>query len=184
MLDFFFFLILIFHGVLILSLSNQVLVSHSPCTYLVHTLQADVGFFFLILIFHGVLILSLSLSNQVLGLYSPTRCWIFFFNLNFSWGFDTLTLQPGFRFLLSMHIFGLHSPSRYWILIRFLIFLLGFYIFHFSTLHAGFPLLLSNPCKYLFYILSADIKFFKLFKFHKFSFIDCPCSNAHFSRFS
>ena len=39
-----FFLILIFHGVLILSLSNQVFGFHAPCTYLVYTLQADIGF--------------------------------------------------------------------------------------------------------------------------------------------
>ena len=32
---------------LILSFSNQVLGSQSPCTYLVYSLQADVGFFFL-----------------------------------------------------------------------------------------------------------------------------------------
>ena len=64
---------LIFHGVFILSLSNQVLGSHSPCTYSVYTLQANVGFL---------------------------KC--FYFNLNFSWGFHPLTLQPGFRFSLSI----------------------------------------------------------------------------------
>ena len=97
------------------ALSNQVLGSHSPCTYLVHTLQADVGFFFFfnLNISWGFDTLTLQpgfrfiLSKQMLN---------FFFNLNFSWGFDTLTLQPGFWFSRSMHIFGLHSPSRYWIL--------------------------------------------------------------------
>ena len=64
---------LIFHGVFILSLSDQVLGSHLPCTYSVYTLQVDVGF----------------LS-------------VFIFNLNFSWGFHPLTLQPGFRFSLSI----------------------------------------------------------------------------------
>ena len=57
---------------LILLLSNQVLGFHSPCTYLVYILQADVGFL----------------------------C-----NLNFLWGFHTLTLQPAFRFPLYMQMF-------------------------------------------------------------------------------
>ena len=35
---------LIIHGGFILSLSNQVLGSHSQCTYSVYTLQANVGF--------------------------------------------------------------------------------------------------------------------------------------------
>ena len=70
----FLFSILIFHGVFILSLSDQVLGSHSPCTYSVYTLQADnywilKVFLFSILIFHGVFILSL--SDQVLGSHSP-----------------------------------------------------------------------------------------------------------------
>ena len=107
----FLFSILIFHRVFILSLSDQVLGSRSPCAYLIYTLQADFGFFF-----------------------------FFFFNLNFSWGFHPLALQTGFTFSLSifsqsgffmtfhtfytitlqagckfsllMQIFGLHSPSR------------------------------------------------------------------------
>ena len=63
-----------FFILLILILSNQVLGSPSPCTYLVYTLQADIGF---------------------LNLYSF---------IDFSWGFDTLSIQPGFKFLLSMQM--------------------------------------------------------------------------------
>ena len=40
----FLFSILIFHGVFILSLSDQVKGSHSPCAYLIDTLQAGIGF--------------------------------------------------------------------------------------------------------------------------------------------
>ena len=86
----------------------------------------------------GFRIVILTLSNQVLGSHSPITCWIFFFlffpslhfsNLYFSWGFQpgftqgfhTLTLQPCFRFPLSMLILGLHSPTRFWIL-KFLTF--------------------------------------------------------------
>ena len=40
----FLFSILIFQEVFILSLSDQVLGSHTPCTFSVYTLQADIGF--------------------------------------------------------------------------------------------------------------------------------------------
>ena len=47
----FLFSILIFHGVFILALLDQVLGSHSPCAYLIDTLQAGIGFFFFLIFF-------------------------------------------------------------------------------------------------------------------------------------
>ena len=120
-----------------LSLSNQVLGSHSPFRCFVYTLQSQFFFFFLIFFI-------LSLSDQVLGSHSPCAYLIytlqadigfffFFSNLNFSWGFHPLTLKIGFMFSLSMqlldfkisilffsiwifhdvsHILYYHSPSR------------------------------------------------------------------------
>ena len=65
-----------FAFIFILSLSDQVLGSHSLCAYLIYTLQADIGFYF----------------------------FYFFFFLNFSWGFHPLALQTGFTFSLSMQM--------------------------------------------------------------------------------
>ena len=62
----------------------------------------------------------------------------------FSWGFQSLTFQPGFRFSLAMHIFGLHSPSKCWI---FKVFVFSILIFHgvflLLTLQPGFRFSLS-----------------------------------------
>ena len=70
-----------------LSLSKQVVISHSPYRCMVYTLQADVGFF----------------------------CFkSYFMRVNI---FYTLTLQPDFMFSLSMEMLGLHSPSRCWLFI-------------------------------------------------------------------
>ena len=44
---FFFFFFFLEKIIFILSLSDQVLGSHSPCAYLIYTLQADIGFNFL-----------------------------------------------------------------------------------------------------------------------------------------
>ena len=98
--------------IFILTLYDQVLGSHSPCTYLAYSPSRCwifKVFLFSELIFHGVFILSLSV--QVLGSHSPFRCLVyalqshiysFFFRKNH---FHTLTLRPGFRFSISVHIF-------------------------------------------------------------------------------
>ena len=94
---FIYFSILIFHGISLLSLSKQVVSSHSPCRCLVCTLQSDVCFFSLnfqevsyFLYSHSPTRFKVSLSMPIFGLHSPSRCWIskffffFFFNHNFS----------------------------------------------------------------------------------------------------
>ena len=67
-----------------------------------HTLTLQPDFMFL-------------LSMEMLGLHSPSRCWLFiilrFFSLGFI--FHTLTPQAGCRLSLSMQMFGVHSPSTY-----------------------------------------------------------------------
>ena len=108
--------------IFILSLSDQVLGSHSPCAYLIYTLQADIGFFFFLIFFN----LNFSWGFHPLALQtgftfdSPCRCWIlkflfFFFSI---WIFHDVSHllyyhSPSMcKFSLSMQIFGLHSPSR------------------------------------------------------------------------
>ena len=101
------------------SLSKQVVSSH----------QADVGFFNLFLfnlnfswgfcIFYTITLQAgckFSLSIQIYGLHSPSRCWPLFFKSYFMRFniFHTLNLQPDFMFSLSMEVLGLHSPSRCW----------------------------------------------------------------------
>ena len=121
----FLFSILIFHRVFILSLSNQVLGSHSPFRCLVYTLQSHFFFFFL-----EKIIFILSLSDQVLGYLIYTLqadfrfLFLFFFvNLNFSWGFHP-SRSPNRFYVLTLHFFSIwifhdvshllyyHSPSR------------------------------------------------------------------------
>ena len=69
---------------------------------------------------------NFSLSIQMYGLHSPSRCWLLFIKSYFMRVniFHTLTLQPGCRLSLSMQMFGVHSPSTCWL---FQIFLCKFY---------------------------------------------------------
>ena len=88
----------------ILSLSKQVVSSHSPYRCMVYTLQADVGFFFLI-IFHEVSYFHtltpqagcrLSLSFYNVTLYNVQSLFFMGFDI-----FHTITLQAGCKFSLS-----------------------------------------------------------------------------------
>ena len=96
-----------FHGIFILSLSDQVLGSHSQCAYLIDTpsrywiLIFLFNFSFSILIFHGAFILSL--SKQVVRSHSLCRCWILKFLLIF---FSIWKLHH------VSHLLYYHSPSR------------------------------------------------------------------------
>ena len=157
----FLFSILIFYGVFILSLSNQVLGSHCPFRCLVYTLQSH--FFF----FLGKIIFILSLSDQVLSSHFPCAYLIdtlqadigfyffiiiFFFYLNFSWGFHPLALQTCFTFSLSMQM------------LDFKISILFFLHLDFSSRFTSFILSLSKQVvsshsqyRSLVYTLQADV---------------------------
>ena len=113
---------------------------------MVYTLQADVGFFFSI-IFHEVSYFHtltpeagcrLSLSMQMFGVHSPSRCWLFqkrLFNLYFSWCLTSFIPS------LSKQVVSSHSPNRCW-LFQFFLFLMQFHIFYTNTLQAGLRFML------------------------------------------
>ena len=79
----FLFSILIFHGIFILSLFNQVLGSHSPFRCVVYTLQSHIVLFFLEKNHFYTLTLPpgfrFSLSVRIFDLHSPSRYSVFIF---------------------------------------------------------------------------------------------------------
>ena len=97
---------------------------------------------------------NFSLSIQMYGLHSPSRCWLLFFKSYFMRVniFHTLTLQPDFMFSLSMEMLGLHSPSRCWLFIILRFFhKVSYFILSLPKQVVG----CHSPCRCLVYILQA-----------------------------
>ena len=133
-------------------------------------------YFYSILIFHGVHTLTpqasckLSLSMQMFGVHSTSRCWLFqnmLFNLYFSWGLTSFIPS------LSKQVVNSHSPNRCWLFLFFLIFDA---VSHFSYLH--------SPNRFKVHALYADV-WFTLSQqmlalsnspmFHRISYSHSPC---------
>ena len=98
----------------ILALSYQVWGSHSPCTYLVYTLQAGVGFFFLYVNLRFWLGFMLSLTDHISGSHSPCTYVVYTLQVDVELFFSVnLRFSLGFIFSLSNQVSGSHSPCTY-----------------------------------------------------------------------